>query len=1771
MKGLSRAAAALPSTSYRSHQPRGRVRVLAGAFVLLVLGAIGAPLAAGGASADESAATRILIYHDPNHSAAAVGRYDTAVGLLEAAGRSWTVRTVTGTGEADRLARVSNSVMPRFFLGDPTAPGWGPAKAKENNGGLRWLRSVLARPQAPSAPSAQVDRVPGFGSSTVSDQQWIRDVPIAEVTLPAASGGDGTLTYTLEPALPAGLTLDGRKISGTPTAAKAPTLYTWKATDSDANAPDTASLTFTVEVIAPAFAPAVGVATTVDWTVTARDAFNEEAITVLWAAYQDADKYKVEWKTGNQSYSAVRSHTTGADATRYTIGGLTPGAEYTIRVTAIETGSGSDVDLASREVQQITHGWIEAYVDPAPGEGGVRVEWFGTGTSDVVRGAAGYVIEWKESVSTCGQNGDFSGASSHSVTDAGTLTYNITGLKSDTNYDVRVTAYTAHGSASAPDGLSWTVCRTPTHQFIRDLNAVPVFNAEADALDVSWGDRPSQNAIPVVGYVLQWKKFSEASYPRGNVVTPSGNSTRLTGLESGTRYSVKVTSRVRIRGRLVDGTHASADGTTPGMPLALAGFAVSPVAGSTPRLKATWSAPAPPANLYVLEWEEQGGSSGKQTMTICGPAAGGYATQCESGNYPRSPVSATTGALSPDTAYTVRVLAYIYRGRVEALGEATTGRTLDAMGALTVTAVGADTLDVSWPAVNRAAGYTVQWKLDSAASYPDANKAEVTPGTTTAHQITSLTAGTTYDVKVTARFTVGGATVDGDSAEASGTTNAAGTTAAVAGLRVVATDAPATLVARWAPPDDSGVTGYLVQWKTGSESYSTSERNHTTGKDAREYTIHLAPGTSYDVRVTQQGGAGAGTALQVTGVTTRAWMVTARDDFHEDAVAVSWPAYPNADKYRVQWKTGNESYSTTQRSHTTGAGATGYTVAGLTTGAEYTFRVTAIDTQGATDVDLASKEVVQSSHGWIVADADPADGDATALDVTWYGTGAADIVEGAAGYVIQWREWLASRTKSCRDAAFLNASRASVTGAGTLTYRITGLRPDTNYDVRVTAYTANGSAADPDGLSWSDCRTPTHQSIESLIRIGRAVRPGNARMELKWTVGTSEHAFPVENYVVRWKKNSEADYPEANLETLPASARSVRLSGLTPGTAYTYQVTARVRMLGNIVDGAVRIATGLTGTVSASAASGPAVSVADARVGEAAGATLDFTVTLDRAAQGGTSVDYETSDGTATAGADYTATSGTLAFAAGETSRTVSVPVLDDVVDEGNETLTLTLSNPSGLRIADGEATGTIENSDPMPGAWVARMGRTVGSQAVDALAARLEGGGETRGTVAGIAVGTGGDAFGVALDGRGAHGHSAHGGGIHGNAYGTGLNGRGPEARTMTAEELLLGSAFHLSSGGREAGRPGFAAWGRFARNSFEAEDSGASMEGDVTTGFLGADVEWDRMLAGVMVSHSWSEGAWRAIEGSGRGRVESTLTGLYPYARLTLSERVSAWGLAGMGEGELTLKPDGQDAMETDVTLRMGALGVAGRVLDGGEDGLALTVKSDAMWVGMDSEAAEGLAASESEVTRLRLIVEGARAFELGDGATLIPSAEAGLRVDGGDAETGTGVEVGAGVNYTAGRLVVEGAVRALVAHEASGFEEWGASGALRLAPGASGRGLSLSLSPTWGNAANGAEKLWQARDASALGLAEDFEPETRLAAELGYGVALFSGRFTGTPHAGMTLTGSGRDYRIGWRLTSAVPGDPGFAVGLEASRRESANDNAAHGVMLRGSVRW
>ena len=603
--------------------------------------------------------------------------------------------------------------------------------------------------------------------------------------------------------------------------------------------------------------------------------------------------------------------------------------------------------------------------------------------------------------------------------------------------------------------------------------------------------------------------------------------------------------------------------------------------------------------------------------------------------------------------------------------------------------------------------------------------------------------------------------------------------------------------------------------------------------------------------------------------------------------------------------------------------------------------------------------------------------------------------------------------------------------------------------------------------------------------------------------------------------------------------------------------------------GAVCTAAGrkIEGTVNATIPGPVAISVADATVREGAGAALAFVVTLDRARSEAVTVDYATVPGSgagaATEGSDYTATSGTLTFAPDDTEETVSVPVLVDAHDEGSETMTLTLTNPSPsdyVRIADGTATGTITNTGPMPGAWLARFGRTVGSQVLEAVSARVDGRPNSHLRVGGLSLG--GNTLGgnTPLDAAAPltprDRLAAH--------LAQGPDARRPEERTLSGRELLLGSSFHLVSQAEAGSAPAFSAWGRVSTGGFQAEVDDLTMDGDVTTGLLGFDAEWKQLLAGLVLAHSEGDGGYNPSGGE-RGSIESSLNGIYPYARLRLNDRVLLWGLAGAGSGDLTLVWR-DEAIDTGLGMRLGAIGVRGTLPAG--RGFDLAVKSDALWVRTDSDAAAGLAAATAQVSRLRLILEARRTFALASGAVLAPTAQVGLRHDGGDAETGTGVEVGAGIRYTAGMLTLEGQVRTLLAHEAGGYEEWGASGAIRLSPDASGLGPSLALLPAWGASGSAMARLWSHPEASALVQGSTAAPAPgRLDAEFGWGLPALRGRGVLTPYARVALAeGDNQSWRLGARLALAKS----LNLSLEGSRRRTGRDTV-HDLTLRASMPW
>ena len=614
------------------------------------------------------------------------------------------------------------------------------------------------------------------------------------------------------------------------------------------------------------------------------------------------------------------------------------------------------------------------------------------------------------------------------------------------------------------------------------------------------------------------------------------------------------------------------------------------------------------------------------------------------------------------------------------------------------------------------------------------------------------------------------------------------------------------------------------------------------------------------------------------------------------------------------------------------------------------------------------------------------------------------------------------------------------------------------------------------------------------------------------------------------------------------------------------------------------------------------ISVADVEVVEGANAVLVFAVSLTRATSSALTVDYATSDGTATAGSDYTSTSGTLTIGAGSSSGSIEVSVLDDEHNEGSETLTLTLSNPSSGTLTDSSATGTITNHDALPAALVARFGRTAalhvvetGEERVNAPRApgfdgRVAGrqihrdmgqdfaldflqqlGGGYGAPPAGVPSANGGmtsslgpqgpmpqgpmshaaSLQGPGMQGAGMQGPDLHGPGLQQDAgFGLGFGGR---------DQLLGGSGFALNRATSSGGVLSF--WSRSASSSFYGQDDALALNGDVRSTMFGADYAKGRMVSGVSLAHTRGLGGYAGAADT--GRMTSAVTGLYPWIGFKANERVTVWTVAGYGAGGLLLSPGGGTPIETGLSMAMAAGGGRGELVET-EAGFGLAFKADALWVGTRTDAASGasgnLVATSAGITRVRTALEGSRSTTIAARMAFTPSVELGIRQDGGDAEVGRGLDVGLGLVLADGvtGLAVDVRIRRLLVHEAAGFAESGMAVSVSYDPSPKTPfGFTARVSPAWGgDAMSGADALWGRETIGGMGQSQNAllgGGGKRLDTEVGYGLPL-GGRFVGTPRAGVRTSEYGRDYRLGYGIEVIEQGRLNLQLGVDAERRVS-----------------
>ena len=594
--------------------------------------------------------------------------------------------------------------------------------------------------------------------------------------------------------------------------------------------------------------------------------------------------------------------------------------------------------------------------------------------------------------------------------------------------------------------------------------------------------------------------------------------------------------------------------------------------------------------------------------------------------------------------------------------------------------------------------------------------------------------------------------------------------------------------------------------------------------------------------------------------------------------------------------------------------------------------------------------------------------------------------------------------------------------------------------------------------------------------------------------------------------------------------------------------------------------TNATTTVTISDDDDPSLSItAPAAVTEGDSGSTDmvFTVTLSPASGQQVTVDYGVdASSTATADTDFTDLSGTLTFAAGETSKPITVAVTGDAADEPDETVVLKLSNASNASIATATATGTITDDDEpevhkeKPAQAAARkeelagLSRTTLSIATDMIGARI--GGELSGA--------GGSAGEQAL-------------GVMENLLGF---SQGSELSTnLSLEQLgeqLWSESFHISqsdSGSAQQDRDvtgeqqgHWSLWGAGELRSYNGNDDSEandlSYSGSMRAGWLGADYQFSNSwLAGLALSFSSAESNYNYRLGSdasdaGSGKTETQLTTFYPYGSFQLTERLMLWGTVGIGFGDLQHQSDGAtDEQDGELKVQLAAIGFEQKLSSlaawqfslAGDLGI---VKSSTEW-----QDNVGLEDQSISITRARLGVNSS--FPFTENTTAYLNLKG--RLDGGDLQMGA-AEVLLGLRYRTGRFSALLQGRQTYAFDGT-YSESGILAELRLSSQQDGTGLAVELQPSfgaYGELASTQAALWDEQQFHDL-----INPtgNTRAGAmalntNIGYGIRLPETNLLLTPFAEVAFR-QGRRQQIGLGLIMEAPS---WELKLSASTEDNSS---------------
>ena len=1180
-----------------------------------------------------------------------------------------------------------------------------------------------------------------------------------------------------------------------------------------------------------------------------------------------------------------------------------------------------------------------------------------------------------------------------------------------------------------------------------------------------------------------------------------------------------------------------------------------------------WDAPASDGGAdirgYRIEVSADGGATWSDLEANTGSAATTY----------------THAGLAPGTTrhYRVRAINTNGTGAPSNIASATTEEILpSAPRRLAARARGTSAIDLSWTAPASAGGGAISgYRIEVSRTGSGAWMAiEVdTDSRATAYTHIGLSHGSTRHYRVAA---INEAGVGPWSNVASATTDAT-VPGVPTGLRVAPGGAGGTdrLLLRWTPPVSDGgsaVTGYRIETSLNGASGWVILVASTGSTATTHLHTGLAPGTTRYYRVAAINDRGRGVYSNVARGATNAARPgqprspRARAD-GPTSITLTWEA-PASDGgapvtgYRIRARGPNDGAWITVRANT-GTEATAFTHTGLDPATRYRYQVAAINRVGAgawsgetatvTDPDLPGAPSGLTAQAAGMAQ----------IDLSWNAprnTGGAPI----RGY----------RVEASDDGGRTWRILRRATNSAATTFSDLNLAPATTRHYRVAAINIAGV-----GPYSNAARATTEATLPDAPRGLGARADGTSRIDLSWRTPAYDGGAAVTGYRIEVSDDAGATWQDLVANTRTTTTTHSH-TGLVPATTRHYRVSA-INRIG--VGDPSRVASATTDAT-----------VPDAPTALTATATAPTRIDLSWTApayDGGapiTGYRIEVSE-TGAAWAVLEANTGVTATAHAHTGLKPG-STRHYRVAATNRAGTGAPSNVASAATDDPVDRAGRLNTRVLPHVAAAMTSSTVSAIArrIDAVAdgmgmeRRIETGGLSSMAASLTAPGAGPlglgqrDRTGLAALFGGTSFTMPLGNTTPGDTDTPRRSGVGSPRQTAmnpmmapTAREgrqATVGTPRQAPTPQQAPTRTQMATWG--AGEYHHLGEPGATAldwSGNMVSAHVGVDARvGPDILAGLAGSHS--SGTFDFTDKTGASAVTgtygATLTTVNPYLAWFSGQRgTSVWGSAGFGRGDIEVDDEREGLRTSPASTLTGAAGASYQLIESGIGGIRARAE---VWTGqVEVEGAERIEAVTLELRRARLALEWTQGFRSDSGDELALAIEGGMRYDDGDGVNGASGEVGGGLRYTNSRvgLIAEGRGR-FVLSAREGYEEWGFGGMLQFDPAVRGRGLSIRVAPSWGDAASGVNQLWE-RGVSDAVRGHGPDGTANIDGEISYGIV----GLNGTPYGGFHL--GERGLRA---FSSGVRYDLGSGLGfrLEATRRETTLRSPSHTVGIRGRMR-